>query len=147
MKRGSSPAASGRARRIRAQKPWIVLIQAASASRARSCSPSATKRRRTRSRSSPAAFSVNVSASTAPTATSSFSTASTKRSTITAVLPEPAFAASRAEPVRSSIAARCSPVKRTAGALVACGRRAPRAPYAERGHLTSGMSRARQIPG
>ena len=61
-------------------------------------------RRRIRSRSSPAAFSVNVSARIDPTGTSSLHTASTNRSTITAVLPEPALAASRAEPLRSSIA-------------------------------------------
>ena len=97
-KRGSRPAASGRARRMRAQKPWIVPIQPASTARAVSSSPSATKRRRMRSRSSPAAFSVNVRARIEPTGTPSCSTASTQRSAITAVLPEPALAASSAEP-------------------------------------------------
>ena len=106
MKRGSSPAASGRARSTRAQNPWIVPIQAASASRAASTSPSAVNRRRTRSRSSPAAFSVKVSARIDPTATPSSSTASTNRSTITAVFPEPALATSNADPARSAIAAR-----------------------------------------
>ena len=113
MKRGSRPAASGRARSTRAQKPWIVPIHAACASRACSSSPSAVNRRRIRSRSSPAAFSVNVSARIDPTGTPSLRTASTNRSTITAVLPEPALAASSAEPLRSSIAARCSGVKCT----------------------------------
>ena len=51
-KRGSSPAASGWARRTRAQKPWIVPIQAASTARACSSSPSSVNRRRIRSRSS-----------------------------------------------------------------------------------------------
>ena len=68
---------------------------------------------RIRSRSSPAAFSVKVSARIEPTGTPSRSTASTQRSAITAVLPEPALAASSAEPARSSIAARCSGVKAT----------------------------------
>ena len=98
---------------MRAQKPWIVPIQPASTARACSSSPSEMKRRRMRSRSSPAAFSVKVRARIEPTGTSSFSTASTQRSAITAVLPEPALAASSAEPVRSSIAARCSAVKAT----------------------------------
>ena len=53
---------------------------------------------------------MNVSARIEPTGTPSRSTASTQRSAITAVLPEPALAASSAEPARSSIAARCSGV-------------------------------------
>ena len=96
--RGSSPAASGRLRRTRAQNPWIVPIQAASVARACSISPSSTNRRRIRSRSSAAAFSVKVSVRIAPTATPSRRTASANRSTITAVLPEPAPAASSDEP-------------------------------------------------
>ena len=66
-KRGSRPAASGWARSTRAQKPWIVPIQAASTARACSPSPSSVNRRRMRSRSSAAAFSVNVSVRIAPT--------------------------------------------------------------------------------
>ena len=75
---------------------------------------------------------MNVSARIEPTGTPSSSTASTKRSTITAVLPEPALAASSAEPLRSSIAARCSAVKR--GAL-------------HHDPSTPASSAARQMPG
>jgi hypothetical protein len=117
VKRGSSPAASGCVRRTRAQKPWIVPTQEASTARACSGSPSAWKRRRIRSRSSAAAFSVNVSVRIEPTARPSWRTASTKRSTITAVLPDPAPAASSDDRSRSPIAARCSGVQATAAGV------------------------------
>ncbi len=54
------PALSAWARSTRAQKPWIVEIQAPSAARASARRPSSTKRPRTRVRISAAAFSVNV---------------------------------------------------------------------------------------
>ena len=57
---GSIPAASACVRSTRAQKPWIVEIQAASASRACPISLRSTKRARTRCLSWAAAFSVNV---------------------------------------------------------------------------------------
>ena len=90
--RGPGPAATACARRIRAQKPWKVVIQAASASRAASRWPSSSRRARTRARSSPAAFSVKVMASTWSARRPSCTTEATKRSTSTDVLPEPALA-------------------------------------------------------
>ena len=56
------PALSAWARSTRAQKPWIVEIQAASAARASARRPSSRKRPRTRVLISAAAFSVNVMA-------------------------------------------------------------------------------------
>ena len=58
--RGRCPAPSACVRSTRAQKPWMVEIQAPSAARASSRRPSSRKRARTRVLSSAAAFSVNV---------------------------------------------------------------------------------------
>ena len=77
-------------RSSRAQKPWIVEIEAPSAERASSRRPSSRKRARTRSLISAAALSVKVIASIPSTGTPSSTTALTKRSTSTVVLPVPA---------------------------------------------------------
>ena len=111
---GSSPAASACARSSRAQKPWIVPIQAPSAARACSRSPSSVKRPRSRAFSSAAAFSVKVIARTRSTGTSSSQTARTKRSTSTRVLPDPAPADRNSGPERSPTANACSSVNFTA---------------------------------
>ena len=94
------------ARSTRAQKPWMVEMNAPSVRRAASGAPSARSRERMRSRSSAAAFSVKVIVSIADTSTPSSSTALTKRSTSTEVLPLPAPASSSRSPVRRSMA-RC----------------------------------------
>ena len=113
VKRGSSPAASGWARSTRAQKPWMVPIQAASTARACSSSPASANRRRMRSRSSAAAFSVNVSVRIAPTARRRRADGLGEPLDHHRGLARPgARGQERATRSRSAIAARCSGVKR-----------------------------------
>src|SRR5947209_6488771 len=115
MNAGSIPAARACERNTRAQKPWMVEMNASSVSRAAASAPSSRSRRRIRSRISAAAFSVKVIVRIAWTATPSSSTERTNRSTSTDVLPLPAPASSSRSPSRRSIATSCSPVKVRAG--------------------------------
>ena len=102
-KRGSIPAAVACARSSRRQKPWMVEIQAPSSSRASCGRPASTSRVRIRDRSSPAERSVNVITRIESTSMPA-STARTKRSTRTRVLPVPAPAETKTVP-SASIAA------------------------------------------
>ncbi len=115
-KRGSIPASNGELRSRRAQKPWMVEIQAPSSSRASSGRPRSTSAARMRLRSSAAALRVYVITRIDATSMPSSTTWRTNRSTSTVVLPVPAPAETKTRP-RVAIARCCSAFTPTIYAL------------------------------